>query len=163
MRRGGCAVLLVLAPVLAACGADRAESSADCARVGSLWSSGQPLAQLNPEPPPPIPGTVTEVRATVLPPKPGITEIPAGESTLARPDAEVPTLVAIGRISGEVVDVRSGFERILTERNWRAGSGSESKSGGELRRFSQAYEGKDASGSVVVLNCDEPWYLVSQR
>ncbi|SFB63444.1 hypothetical protein SAMN05216266_13512 [Amycolatopsis marina] len=163
MTRGACAALLALVPVLAACGADRAPDSADCTRVSSLWSSGQPLAQLNHETPPPIPDTVTDVHATVLPPEPGITEIPAGESTLARPDAEVPTLVAIGRMSGAVSTTKSEFEQILAERDWRAGSGSESKSGGELRRFSQAYEGQDVTGSVVVLDCGEPWYLVSQR
>ncbi|MEU0882023.1 hypothetical protein ABZ345_25700 [Lentzea sp. NPDC005914] len=146
-------LVVVLLLFVVSCGQSGSVSSADCAKVSSIASSGKPLSTLGADLP--VPAEVTGTSGSVLPAGSG-TEVPAGESTLAQPDPDVDRIVAAGKVSS-LSGLRSSVEKLISSRGWRVGSNSSASDD----RFSLEYQGPGISGSVVALPCTEPLYLVS--
>ncbi|HVK23221.1 MAG TPA: hypothetical protein VM677_17835, partial [Actinokineospora sp.] len=130
------------------CGTGSGSPSPDCARIDTLAHADGPVPAGVP-----VPDGVADARATVIPAQPGV-EIPAGQSTLAMPDPDVPRTVVAGKVSGDLGELRSAVERDITGRGWRVEPGSTGAG------FTLGYRGPGVSGSVVAMACG---YLATQE
>ncbi|MGH8877791.1 MAG: hypothetical protein ACRD0P_10675 [Stackebrandtia sp.] len=161
---GGCAVIVVAAGVTGCSDAILHDTkAADCKRLAKLSTSGQDLESIDAEVPKlPLPGGIADPRATVIE-RGQHQQLKPDESSIARPDEDVDTVVVAARVDGDLNDLHEDLLATYKAHKLRVSGKASLQANGEYTYVSVGYRAELRDGNVRSFVCDDqPWLFLEE-